>query len=100
MRSTRPALRRSQLRFRRRPLPPSSSRFRPSARSSFAAAAIVTIVPRPAQRVTILEGSSQFTRFRVDREGKLQIDACNEQCPRNYHLRVQIESPRIMPASA
>jgi hypothetical protein len=57
---------------------------------------IVTILPAAAQRVTLLEGSTQFTRVRVDREGKLQIDACNQQCPRNYHLRVQIETPRIM----
>jgi hypothetical protein len=57
---------------------------------------IVTITPARVQRVTLLEGSTQFTRVRVDREGKLQIDACNEQCPHNYQLRIQIETPRIM----
>src|SRR4051794_41182646 len=57
---------------------------------------IVTITPAPVQRVTLLEGSTQFTRVQVDREGKLRIDTCNEQCPRNYRLRVQIETPRIM----
>jgi Putative auto-transporter adhesin, head GIN domain len=57
---------------------------------------IVTIIPGQAQRVTLLEGSTQFTRVRVDRQGKLEIDACNMRCPRDYHLRVQIETPRIM----
>ena len=56
---------------------------------------IVTITPAPAQRVTLLEGSSQFTKVRVNSEGKLEIDACNERCPHNYHLRIQIETPRI-----
>ncbi len=57
---------------------------------------IVTITPARVQRVTLLEGSTQFTRVRVDREGKLRIDACKEQCPNDYQLRVQIETPRIM----
>lgn len=57
---------------------------------------IVTITPAPVQRVTLLEGSTQFTRVQVDREGKLKIDACNERCPRNYHLRIQIETSRII----
>jgi hypothetical protein len=57
---------------------------------------IVTITPASVQRVTLLEGSTQFTRVRVDPEGKLRIDVCNEQCPRNYHLRVQIETPSII----
>lgn len=57
---------------------------------------IVNIVPAAVQRVTLIEGSSRFTRIRVDREGKLVIDACNEQCPRDYHLRVQIESPHVV----
>lgn len=57
---------------------------------------IVTITPAPVQRVTLLEGSTQFTRIQVDREGKLKIDACNERCPHNYNLRIQIETPSIM----
>jgi hypothetical protein len=55
----------------------------------------VTLRQGPAQRVTLLEGSSQFTRIRVEREGKLRIDACNERCPQHYRVRVLIESPRI-----
>jgi hypothetical protein len=58
---------------------------------------VVTIVPGPAQRVTIVEGSSQFTRMRVDSDGKLRIDACNQQCPHNYQLRIQIQAPRVPP---
>src|SRR3982750_1441389 len=55
----------------------------------------VSVVPGPAQRVTIVEGSSQFTRMRVERDGQLKIDACNERCPHFYHLRIQVEAPRV-----
>jgi len=55
----------------------------------------VVLVRGPAQRVTILEGSSAFTRIYVERNGQLKIDACNDRCPPNYHLRVEIQSPRV-----
>jgi hypothetical protein len=55
----------------------------------------VTIVPGAVQRVTILNGSTQFTTFRTRRDGQLQIDACNDRCPHNYNLRIQIESPTV-----
>lgn len=55
----------------------------------------VTLRQGSAQRVTLLDGSSQFTRIRVEPEGKLRIDACDERCPEHYRLRVLIESPRI-----
>ncbi|MEO6225477.1 MAG: DUF2807 domain-containing protein [Sphingomicrobium sp.] len=55
----------------------------------------VEIVPGSVQRVTIVSGSTQFTSFRVDREGRLLIDACNARCPHNYPLRIRIESPRL-----
>jgi hypothetical protein len=55
----------------------------------------VTIAPSPVQRVTLVEGSTQFTRVRVDRDGKLVIDACNERCPHTYHLRITIETPNL-----
>lgn len=58
---------------------------------------VVMIVPGPAQRVTIVQGSSQFTRMRVDSDGKLRIDACNQNCPRHYQLRIQIQSPHVPP---
>lgn len=55
----------------------------------------VAIVPGQGQRVTIVEGSSQFTQVRVGRDGKLRIDACNNRCPRHYRLRIQVQSPRV-----
>ena len=55
----------------------------------------VVIVPGPAERVTILEGSSQFTHIHVENRGSLRIDACDGPCPREYRLRVEIESPRV-----
>jgi hypothetical protein len=55
----------------------------------------VVLVPGPVQRVTIVEGSSQFTHIYVDRQGSLKIDACDRDCPRHYQLRVEIQSPRV-----
>jgi hypothetical protein len=55
----------------------------------------LTVVPGPAERVAILEGSSQFTRMRVENDGKLRIDTCDERCPPMYRLRVEIQSPRV-----
>jgi hypothetical protein len=55
----------------------------------------VTVVPGPAERVTIVEGSSQFTHLYVDRQGSLKIDTCNRQCPHQYRLRIEIQSPRV-----
>ena len=55
----------------------------------------VTLKPGSAQRVTILEGSSQITRIYVARDGQLRIDACDGHCPRNYHLRVEVQSPTV-----
>jgi hypothetical protein len=55
----------------------------------------VVVVPGPVERVTILEGSSQFTRMYVENDGQLRIDACNERCPREYRLRIEIQSPRV-----
>ncbi|MGI8706039.1 MAG: GIN domain-containing protein [Sphingomicrobium sp.] len=59
----------------------------------------VAVRPGPAQRVTILSGSSQFTNIRVDQRGQLKIDACNERCPRNYDLRIEIQSPDVPDAA-
>jgi hypothetical protein len=49
----------------------------------------------PVQRVTIVSGSAAFTEVRVDRQGRLRIDACNARCPRNYRLEIIVESPRV-----
>ena len=50
----------------------------------------------PVQRVTLISGSTQFTGFHVDRQRKLAIDACNNDCPRYYNLRIEIMSPEIV----
>jgi hypothetical protein len=55
----------------------------------------VTIVPGPVQRVTILNGSTRFTSFRMRRDSQLEIQACNADCPHNYNLRIQIETPQM-----
>lgn len=55
----------------------------------------VVVVPGPAERVTILDGSSRFTRIYVDHEGSLKIDTCNSDCPPHYRLRVEVQSPRV-----
>lgn len=54
----------------------------------------VLVVPGPTERVSIIEGSSRFTRMYVDR-GELRIDACNMDCPHLYRLRVEIQSPHV-----
>lgn len=55
----------------------------------------VVLVPGPAERVTVIEGSTQFTSFRIERGDELKIDACNERCPNHYNLVIQIQSPRV-----
>lgn len=47
------------------------------------------------QRVTILEGSTQFTHFHVKPDEQLVIDACDSNCPRHYDLEMEIVTPRI-----
>ena len=55
----------------------------------------VIVRPAAVQRVTIVEGSSRVTRAQIVRDGRLQIDACNGQCPRGYRLRIVIDTPSI-----
>ena len=47
------------------------------------------------QRVTLLRGSSRFTRVHVRENGQLVIDTCDEDCPRHYDLEIEIVTPRI-----
>lgn len=58
----------------------------------------VVIRPGPAS-VTIRKGSAAFTSFRVDFQGQLKIDACNERCPRNYDLDIEIHYPTVLPVA-
>jgi hypothetical protein len=55
----------------------------------------ITIVPGAVQRVTMLQGTARVTRFRMRQDRQLQIDVCDGQCPRNYHLQIRIESPHV-----
>jgi hypothetical protein len=55
------------------------------------------VVRRGPAQVTLLQGSTQFTRFWVDPEGQLKIDACNSSCPRHYDLRIEISYPTVLP---
>ena len=55
----------------------------------------VMLRPGPVQRVTLVSGSTRFTDVHVDQSGRLLIDACNAQCPRDYKLRVEIQSPTV-----
>jgi hypothetical protein len=55
----------------------------------------VVVRPGPVQRVTIVSGSSDFTSIRVERDGRLRIDACNARCPQLYHLTIEVESPSV-----
>jgi hypothetical protein len=55
----------------------------------------MTIVPGPVQRVTLVQGRSSVTRFRLLEGGRLQIDDCDEQCPHNYQLQIRIETPHL-----
>jgi len=49
------------------------------------------------QQVRLLQGSTQFTRFIVDRDNPdtLHIYACNNDCPHHYDLQIEITTPRI-----
>jgi Putative auto-transporter adhesin, head GIN domain len=51
--------------------------------------------PGPIQRLTLVEGSSQFTNIRVGSDGRLKISACNARCPQHYRLRILVESPSV-----
>lgn len=56
------------------------------------------VLVRPGRpQVTILEGSTQFTRFHVDGQQRLVIDACNDRCPRHYDLTIEVRYPTVLP---
>jgi hypothetical protein len=56
----------------------------------------VYIVPGPVQRVTLVNGSTEFTHFEMRRDRQLRIStSCNARCPSNYPLTIVIESPDV-----
>jgi len=54
----------------------------------------VTVRHGATQRVTLLRGNSETSRFSVDAQGKLRIDACRRSC-RGYRLEVEIVTPEL-----
>jgi hypothetical protein len=55
----------------------------------------VMLVYGAQQGVTLLQGSTQYTHFEVQDGHQLVIEACNEDCPRNYEPDIQITTPEI-----
>ena len=55
----------------------------------------VTLKYGTEQRVTLIKGSTQFTRLHVEQGGGLSIDACDNNCPDHYQLEIEIVSPEI-----
>jgi hypothetical protein len=55
----------------------------------------VILRPGAVQRVSLVDGSTQFTGFHVEGDGKLVIDTCDQNCPHHYDLEVEIATPRI-----
>lgn len=57
----------------------------------------VTIHYGPAQRVVLVNGSTEITHISVDepRSGSLEIDACLHRCPSGYNPIIEITTPDI-----
>ena len=47
------------------------------------------------QKVTIVQGSTKYTKFEMEDAGKLVIDACNSDCPMQYDLEIEIVTPDV-----
>jgi len=54
----------------------------------------VRIVPGAVQRVTIRNGSSAYTSFKV-KHASLEIENCHVRCPEGYRLDVEIQTPNL-----
>ncbi|MEI9994117.1 MAG: DUF2807 domain-containing protein [Rhizomicrobium sp.] len=48
-----------------------------------------------AQSVTLVKGSTEFTTLEVRPDGTLVIEACNDRCPHQYDLAIEIVVPQI-----
>ena len=53
----------------------------------------------PVQRVRLLQGDTAISRVAVERQGRdggrLVVRPCEERCPRQYKLVVEVTSPRV-----
>jgi hypothetical protein len=47
------------------------------------------------QKVMLLQGSTQYTKFGIGNGSKLVIDACNADCPTHYDIDIEIVTPDI-----
>jgi hypothetical protein len=47
------------------------------------------------ERVTLLKGSTQYTHVYVENGHDLRIDTCNDRCPMQYDLEIEIVMPRV-----
>ncbi|HUJ04267.1 MAG TPA: DUF2807 domain-containing protein [Rhizomicrobium sp.] len=47
------------------------------------------------QQVTLVSGSTEFTKFKVEHDGQLVISACNWNCPHHYDLQIEIVTPGL-----
>lgn len=54
----------------------------------------VTVRHGTVQRVTFLRGNADTTKFSVDAQGQLRIDACRRSC-RGYRLELEIVTPEL-----
>jgi len=55
----------------------------------------VVIKHGASQSVTLLKGSTKYTRFHIRDGRELVIDACNNDCPNSYDLEIEIVSPEL-----
>ena len=59
----------------------------------------VVLKQGPVQRVRLLQGDTAISRVAVEREprggGRLVVRPCDERCPRQYKLVVEVTSPRV-----
>jgi hypothetical protein len=59
----------------------------------------VTVKHGAKQRVTLIKGSTQYTRFSIGNGDHLFIYACNDNCPQHYDLEIEIVTPVLNSAS-
>jgi hypothetical protein len=57
----------------------------------------VAVVPGATERVTVVDGNTRTSRLHVDAEQRLVIETCATACPASYRLRVEIQSPHVLP---
>ena len=55
----------------------------------------VTVHYGAQQRVVLTTGSAQITKFHIENGNQLVIDICNDNCPMQYDLQVDITTPDI-----